>query len=274
MRKFMDLLEFEMGRFLKFLLPAFLVMAVLQLFTTFQTILEFNDYSKQMLAQGQEISSLQPFTAVNITQRGLFGVSMLAIVLVFIFYSFFTWYREWLGKNAFIYRLLMLPLNRTTIYLTKALVFLLGGFLSFVFQFGMYGLVLFLSKSMVQPELYQALNIHQIRPPFDWIQHALFPESGIQFLSTYGFAFAALLTLFTAILLERSYRWKGLIAGIVYFIGYFVLYSLVSVSNHLRFIPFITRPSHAYLASIVYFFVVIAVGTAISSRLLKNKVKV
>lgn len=274
MKKFIDLLNFEMGRFLKYLLPTFLVVAILQLFTTFTTINSYNDEARRMLAQGQDLASMPPFTGVTITQRGLFGVSIMGLVLVFVFYSFFIWYREWLGKNAFIYRLLMLPVNRTMIFLTKALAFLIGGFLSFVFQFGMYGLVLFISERMVQPEIYQAVNIHQIRPMYDMVQYALFPETVIEFIATYGFAFGALVTLFTAILLERSYRLKGLIAGIVYFIGYFALYSMVSVSNYIDFIPFIIRPSQAYIASIIYLLVTMAVGTFISSRLLKNKVKV
>ena len=50
-------------------------------------------------------------------------------IAVLIIYVFFIWYRDWLGKNTFIYRLLMLPTNRLNIYLAKAttiLLFILG----------------------------------------------------------------------------------------------------------------------------------------------------
>ena len=32
--------------------------------------------------------------------------------VILIIYVFFIWYRDWLGKNTFIYRLLMLPTAR------------------------------------------------------------------------------------------------------------------------------------------------------------------
>ena len=35
-------------------------------------------------------------------------------------YVFFIWYRDWLGKYTFAYRLLMLPTTRINIYFAKA----------------------------------------------------------------------------------------------------------------------------------------------------------
>ena len=50
-------------------------------------------------------------------------------VVVLIIYVFFIWYRDWLGKNTFSYRLFMLPTARIHVYLAKAttiLLFVLG----------------------------------------------------------------------------------------------------------------------------------------------------
>ena len=40
-------------------------------------------------------------------------------VVVLIIYVFFIWYRDWLGKNTFIYRLLMLPTARIQCLFSK-----------------------------------------------------------------------------------------------------------------------------------------------------------
>src|SRR5690625_6144925 len=42
-------------------------------------------------------------------------------VAAFIFYIFLIWYRDWFGKNTFIYRLLMLPTARLNVFLAKAI---------------------------------------------------------------------------------------------------------------------------------------------------------
>ena len=274
MKKFIRLFDFEMGRFLKFLLPTFLIVAVAQLYSTFSNIIRFNNDVQLAIAQGMDSQSLPIFSAHRITESMIFSTSIMGIVLVFVFYSFFIWYREWLGKNAFIYRLLMLPVERIYIFLTKALTFLVGGFLSLAFQFGMYAIVLFISERMVEAERYHAVTIHNIQPAYDLFQHILFPESGYEFIGVYGFAFAALITLFAAILMERSFNLKGLIAGVFYFAAFFIAYSIVSVINRTDVLPVIITPSQAYFATIAYLFVMITLGTLISRYLLKHKIKV
>src|SRR5690625_4962158 len=41
-------------------------------------------------------------------------------IAALIFYVFLIWYRDWFGKNTFIYRLLMLPTARLNIFFAKA----------------------------------------------------------------------------------------------------------------------------------------------------------
>ena len=65
----------------------------------------------------------------DITQSTWFIGPIALCIAMLIIYVFFIWYRDWLGKNTFIYRLLMLPTNRLNIYLAKAttiLLFILG----------------------------------------------------------------------------------------------------------------------------------------------------
>ena len=138
MKKFISLLSFEMNRFLKFLVPTLLVTAVVQIFLTIFSSLKYNNELEKIIAQGEQLETIPNFSLQDITGNGIYQLSIMLIVLVFVFYSFFIWYREWLGKNTFIYRLLMLPTNRTYLLLTKSLVFLIGGLLAFSFQFGLY----------------------------------------------------------------------------------------------------------------------------------------
>lgn len=274
MKKFIDLLSFEMNRFLKFLVPTFLIVGVIQLFVTFSVISDFKESLEMANLAGGTGSEALVFSIQDITVESLYELSILLIILVFMFYSFFIWYREWLGKNTFIYRLLMLPMNRSYIFLSKAFVFLIGGFLSFVFQFGMYALQLFISNQMIPSEYYTALNIHNAQPVFTVIQGVLFPTTGFQFLANYSFAFAALVTLFAAILIERTYGLKGLMVGVVYFIGFFVLYGLVSSLFYLNGLSILLKPSHTRIIAVGYQFFMILLGSVISHFLLKNRVKV
>src|SRR5699024_2934235 len=49
-----------------------------------------------------------------------------------------------------------------------------------------------------------------------WYLTMLFPHTFTEFVLYYGAGFMAVFVLFAVILFERSFRWKGLIAGILY----------------------------------------------------------
>jgi hypothetical protein len=274
MKKFIRLLSFEMNRFLKFLVPTFIIVAAVQLFDIIRISLSYNGMLERVHLSGGSLDNQEPFSVHNITGAGFFELSIVAIVFVFMFYSFYTWYREWLGNNKFIYRLLMLPMNRLYIFLTKALVFLIGGFLAFIFQFGMYGVALMLSELIVPAEHYVAIGIHNVQPPFTFIQSLLFPTTIFEFISTYSFAFGALITLFTAIIMERTYRMKGLVLGVVYFTGYFVLFTIVIALPYTDFLPFLLKPSHGEIITLAYQFLMIGLGILISWPLLNKRIKI
>lgn len=274
MKKFISLLSFEMNRFLKFLLPTLVIVAVLQVFSALTKIFSYNSELERMVARGESLDFVSEFTVHNITGSTLFELSILLIVLMFAFYSFFTWYREWLGKNTFIYRLLMLPTNRTYVILTKSLVFLIGGLLAFAFQFGMYFVHLNLAEWLVTSTHYQSLGIHDVQPMYGIIQHVLFPKTVFQFLSYYSFAFAALISLFTGIIIERSFGMKGFIFGVIYFVGYFTLFGLIRSIGYSFKSPITLLPSQLAIIVVVYQFIAIGLGYLISGQLLKKKIKV
>ena len=271
MMKFLSLLEFELGRFLKFLIPTFILSAVLQFFSLFQTINYYEDYLQNAMETN---SIMEKFSMHDVTGSGLFTLSILFIPLLFVFYSLFTWYREWLGKNTFIYRLLMLPINRLSIFFAKALAFVIGGFLAFVGQFGLYAIISALLKNAIESEHFTALSIHNVQPPYEIFQQVLFPETGFEFFHTYGYAFAALLVLFTAILIERSFGLKGAIAGLIYFASFFTGHLLINALQSIDILPWTVRPSHIFLMKCAYLILAMIFSSWISQWLLKNKVRV
>lgn len=271
MKKFIHLLEFELGRFMKFLLPTIVVSALIQFISLSMSITDFNDYLRGVLENN---TSMQTFSMQFVTNSQLYSLSILLIPIVFVFYSFFTWYREWLGKNTFIYRLLMLPMNRMAIFYAKALAFIVGGLLAFVTQFGLYFIQSLIFEKAVPVEYFQKLSIHNVRAPYDMAQNILFPQTGHEFLHNYGFAFAALTVLFTAILLERSFKIKGGIAGILYFMGYFAVYSSISLLLYESIGNWVFKVSHVYLIQSAFILIMIGVSSLISHFVLKNKVRV
>lgn len=274
MKKFIRLLSFEMNRFLKFLVPVLLISGAVQLFVTFFVSFSYNNELERLMASGESLEQFPPLIIHNITSHTLYELSIMLIILIFMVYSFFTWYREWLGKNTFVYRLLMLPMDRTHILLTKSAVFLIGGLLAFVFQFGMYFIELQIVETLVSESHYIPLNIHNVQRMYGTIQYELFPTSPFEFLSTYSFAFGALLSLFVGILIERSFELRGLIVGVIYFLGYFIIYGSLSLGLHTADLAASLLPSQIELILLAYQFLMIGIGIAIGRFLLKNKVKV
>ncbi|MBJ6362745.1 hypothetical protein ACFOQM_15985 [Paenibacillus sp. GCM10012307] len=158
------------------------------------------------------------FTWVISNTNFWFAVPMLISVAVIGLYVFFVWYREWLGRSTFIYRLLMLPGARCQIYLAK-----LTAILIFVFSLVSYQLLLL----PLQKLLFQMMVPAEWRVDSYWpeVIHAnraldlLIPRNIEQFLSIYGLGIMAVLIIFTGILLERSYRRIGILYGLLYVVG-------------------------------------------------------
>lgn len=274
MKKFIHLFDFEMERFLKFLLPTFVVVAFIQLFATLNTVHTYKNSLEEADALGRATDLFPAFSIQNVTGGGIYELSILLIVLVFMFYSFFTWYREWQGKNTFIYRLLMLPIDRSNILLSKTLVFLIGGLLAFVFQFAMYYIQIQITERIVPSSHYVLLNVHNAQPLHSLFQAFLYPTTFFEFTNIYSFAFGALLSLYAGILIERSYGLKGAVMGVIYFVAYFVVYLVLNGILRTDYLSLGLMPSQISIIILGYQFLMIAFGTLISIRLLKYKIKV
>src|SRR5690625_2681445 len=126
------------------------------------------------------------------------------------FYIFFIWYRDWLGKNTFVYRLLMLPTSRTNVYFAKLMTIMTSVLGLVTFQF----IFLYVYKMIIKwiiPQVYrQDLEIVRVVRSSEHLS-VILPNSLVEFLIAYGLGILAVILIFTAILFERSFRWLGIV---------------------------------------------------------------
>lgn len=144
-----------------------------------------------------------------------FIIPMLICIAVIGLYIFFIWYRDWIGRSTFIYRLLMLPTARQHIYWAKstAIILFVFGLLSFQM------LLIFIEKiifNLIVPAEQRVESFFAEIFQSNQALELLFPRNFEQFIYTYGLGMIAVFVIFTAILLERSYRRIGILYGLLY----------------------------------------------------------
>ncbi|RDW21084.1 hypothetical protein CWR48_03760 [Oceanobacillus arenosus] len=220
MKRYLKLVNFEIGRFMKIYL-------VLIGITILSQLIGVIVMAKNYVANANEVIFVDSLPLEQfIEQYGEMGmmdvvgsiwfIGPIALcAAAFIFYIFFIWYRDWVGKNTFIYRLLMLPTSRLNILLSKATAI-------FIMVFGLVSvqLILLPIESMllkwnVPFDFRIDMTVSEIINNNSYL-FILIPDSFIQFIINYGIGFMVVFILFTAILFERSFRWKGALLGIIY----------------------------------------------------------
>ncbi|MDZ7836095.1 MAG: hypothetical protein U5K84_12970 [Alkalibacterium sp.] len=118
-------------------------------------------------------------------------------------------------KNTFAYRLLMLPVNRMTLYFSKLITLFIGIFTLISTQM----ISLFIGYPIVSAIIESAYSaelglMEAVQMNFLFVY--LFPLDLGYFLIINGIGLILLLVLFTVILMERSFAVKGILLGIGY----------------------------------------------------------
>jgi len=124
MKNYLQLVNFEINRFFKLYLILIGLTIVSQLSGAMIVSKIYMKNAKQMMAKrqfsmNQYIEEYGTFSFGQFTYSEWFLLPIFFCIAILIIYVFFIWYRDWFGKNTFIYRLLMLPLERITIYFAK-----------------------------------------------------------------------------------------------------------------------------------------------------------
>ena len=189
MSRYLKLVHFEFNRFLKLYLVLIGMTIVLQIVGVIVSSQNYlnraNDAMyKEFLSKETFIEQYGTFSFFDLTQTSWFIGPIALCIAVLIIYVFFIWYRDWLGKNTFIYRLLMLPTNRLNLYLAKAttiLLFILGLLAVQLLLFPIEGQIL---QWMVPAEFRTDMTIFEITNR-DYL-NVFFPQTFTEFILYYG----------------------------------------------------------------------------------------
>lgn len=194
-------------------------------------------------------------------------------VAVLLIYVLFIWYRDWFGKNMFIYRLLMIPVARMNLFFSKLSVILLSVFGLVAFQLLILPLENAVFQALVSDEFIQAIPTNDIIRHHPLLQ-VVIPLHMSEFAVYYGIGTMAVIVIFTAILLERSYRMKGLVAGLVYAIaaGLLFLFPILLWENGRQ--THYLYPTEFLWLELIMGIVITGISLWISMYLIRNKVTV
>ncbi len=219
MNRFLKLVNFEFSRFFKLYLVLFGITVLVQIVGV---IVEARRYVgkankaiyEDLLSKSDFISQYGTMSFFNYSGSVWFMGPIVFSGVTLLIYVFFIWYRDWLGKNTFSYRLLVLPTARLNIYLAKATTILLFVLGLIALQLILITIELQILQWLVPEEFHVDFPIAEVSN-FHYL-NILFPMTIADFILIYGVGIVGVCVVFTAILFERSYRLKGIFFGILY----------------------------------------------------------
>lgn len=278
MINYFKLVHYELTRFRWIYISLFIVTLLSQLVGLYlhaQTMMNaiHEKMATDTLTEAEYVMTYGVVGFADFTLNSIWFMAPIALcITALLLYVFLIWYRDWLGKNMFIYRLLMLPTSRSNIYLAKASVILVSVWGLIAFQLLLLPLLNSLYNSLV-PSVYRyslpIFDIISIHP----ILQILIPRSFMEFGLYYGAGIMAVIVIFTAILMERSYRWKGLFAGIVYGSVACVVFLLPLIISEVWFSNYL-YPIELVLMESIVGILIICISLWLSFVLLNKKVNV
>lgn len=277
MKNYLKLLNFEFNRSAKLFAVLLVITLVIQVIGVIVLSNQYLNMAnekmyEEFMSKADFLSNFGQMTFMSVV-RSVWFLGPIALCIAGVgFYIFIIWYRDWFGKNTFIYRLLMLPTTRLNIFYAKISNILLLTFGFVAFQLILIPLETTILQWMVPKEFRVDLNVKEIISGMPEL-NIFIPKSIFEIIVFYGAGFMVVSILFTAILMERSYKWKGILAGIVY--------SLIAVAlfiSPLLLQEFILNdffyPMELFVLEIAMGIIVLAVSIWMSGFLLKKKITV
>ncbi|WP_325034721.1 hypothetical protein [Lentibacillus sp. Marseille-P4043] len=216
----MKLVNFEFNRFVKIYVVLLAITIIAQIAGVIVKsrgyLAEANEaINEDMIPKAQFLSETGPMSLPQVVRSVWFLGPIALCIAAIAFYIFFIWYRDWFGKNTFIYRLLMLPTARLNVFFAKITTILITTFGFVAVQLILLPIESTVLKWMVPKEFRMDMGIKDIIGNMPELT-LIIPQSFIEFILYYGAGLMAVAVLFTAILFERSYRLKGVFMGIIY----------------------------------------------------------
>lgn len=219
MKKFKDLLSFELERIKKgyFVLVGTIIgMEILSVVMTANNYLHrFESFQRE--TQGNMIDFLEywgPIDFYHVQMHTLFDFSIILGIIWLGTYALAIWYRDWYGKNNLSYRLLSLPGSRMSVFFAKlaTILFLIAGLLAV--QVILLEIGESLLKLLIPSELFQSLPAGSNSTSNELLSLVL-PPGILDFILHYTVGVTGLIAVKMVILMNLSYKWKGLAVGLV-----------------------------------------------------------
>lgn len=277
MKNYLKLVNFEFNRCIKLYFSLIGLTIVSQFIAVF---IESRRYINQLneaiyqnkMPKAQFLSETGEMSMFWVVNSIWFLLPILICITAVLFYSFYIWYVEWMGKNTFIYRLLMLPTSRMTVFWSKltTIALLIFGLVSI--QLILLLIESQLLKLLVSSDIRLDVSLQQLSE-ISYYLSLFIPPSFLSFIIYYGTGFVLLFLAFTTILFERSFRFKGIIMGIGFSIVLFFVFLLPVIVNDLFSFNWL-YPVELMMIEVIMGLLVIAISSWMSHYLLNKRVTV
>lgn len=277
MGSFMKLFAFEINRFIKLYIALLAVIFIIQLGTVLFEASSYMALVKEVTKSGraspeQFLNEYWHFSLVDVIYARGFLIPIALGAVSVIIYLFFIWYRDWFARNTFIYRLLMLPVNRMTIYFAK-LATIIVSVLGLISAQLVYLVIYKQIVKWIVPIVYRTdMKTSLLVASSDL--SVLIPTHFSLFLIIYGLGTLFIIVLFTGILFERSFKLVGLLLGIIYTSFAIGLFILPFVVQFIFFDTFYLYTDEMFYVQLVISFIIGGVSLWISYILINRKVTV
>lgn len=274
MKKFTGLFLFEINRIKKayFLLVGAVILlqvaSVVLASNNYMSI--FRNYQKETMGNTYEfLENRGKFDFFQVQSHVLFEFSIVLGVLALLVYAFVIWYRDWIGKNNLSYRLLAIPGSRISVFYAKiaCILLLMGGLLAM--QVIMLYVGEILTGLIIPSEMFEATQFLGHTSKGEAVSYVL-PTRILDFVLHYTVGITVLVIAKLTIILQLSYKWKGLASGIA--LAGVLIFMLITffMSDLVSYI----FPLETLVLMIA--FCVLATGSALVAihYLMKNKISV
>ncbi|MGE8037990.1 hypothetical protein [Lysinibacillus sp. NPDC093692] len=272
MKNYLKLLNFEVNRFFKLYLTLIGLIIVSQFIGAIVVSKGYMNgvdqvMYKNQLSMSQYTQEYGLFSFNQFVGSEWFLLPIFFSIAILMIYVFFIWYRDWFGKNTFIYRLLMLPTERITIYFSKLTTIMLLVLGLVALQIVLISIEMQIVNSIIPTDLQSHFSFND-----DYSLERLYPNTLTEFILIYGVGLIFVAVLFTAILIERSYGLKGIFIAIVYGMLSFGVFIAPLLLNRLLNGYFYSL--EVFLMELVMSVIVLVSAIWIANHLLKYKIRV
>lgn len=191
----------------------------------------------------------------------LFTTIILGIAVMFcLIYCIVIWYRDFVGKNKTAYTLFMLPNNKFAIYISKAMAIvvmiygvIMTQILSWIIDANIIKMLCNIDIYQIKYAILNSRSRHLIQPYL--LDFIMIDVIGV---------ILAVLVIFTAIMIQRSFKIKGMVLGIIY--------TLASIVIYVFLIPYAGYSDKILVLHSIYYIALFTISTTLSYYLINKKI--